>query len=162
MQGVPATMAASDLVDLSGLMDDAKCFAFVRQRRWPEGVRCPGCGSEAVIRDGHDDAQPDRQRYRCKACAGRFDDLTGTVLAGRHQPLRVWVLCLYFMGLNLSNRQIALELGLNPSDVQAMTENQNNQRTEPARWCRSMLRGCRIWGLMTWPCSNVEPAAIPL
>jgi hypothetical protein len=28
------------------------------------------------------------------------------VLAGHHQPLRVWVLCLYFMGLNLSNRQI--------------------------------------------------------
>jgi len=25
------------------------------------------------------------------------------VLAGHHQPLRVWVLCLYFMGLNLSN-----------------------------------------------------------
>ena len=24
-------MAVSDLVDLSGLMDDAKCFAFVRQ-----------------------------------------------------------------------------------------------------------------------------------
>ena len=36
--------------------------------------------------------------------------------------LRVWVLCLYFMGLNLSNRQIALELGLDASDVQAMTE----------------------------------------
>jgi hypothetical protein len=32
MQGVPATMAASDLVDLSGLMDDAKHFALVRQR----------------------------------------------------------------------------------------------------------------------------------
>ena len=31
-------------------------------------------------------------------------------------------MCLYFMGLNLSNRQIALELGLSPSDVQAMTE----------------------------------------
>src|SRR5918993_602478 len=122
MQGVPTTMAASDLVGLSGLMDDAKCFAFVCQRRWPEGVHCPGCGSDAVIRDGCDDAQPDRQRYRCKACAGRFDDLTGTALAGRHQPLRVWVLCLYFMGLNLSNRQIALELGLNLSDVQAMTE----------------------------------------
>ncbi len=39
-----------------------------------------------------------------------------------HQPLRVWVLCLYFMGLNLSNRQIAGELGLAVSDVQAMTE----------------------------------------
>lgn len=33
----------------------------------------------------------------------------------------MWVLCLYFMGLNLSNRQIAKELGLNESDVQAMT-----------------------------------------
>ncbi|MBV9776703.1 MAG: transposase [Acetobacteraceae bacterium] len=115
-------MAAPDLVNLSGLMDDAKCFALVRQHRWPEGVRCPGCGSAAVIRDGHDDTQPNRQRYRCKACAGRFDDLTGTVLAGHHQPLRVWVLCLYFMGLNLSNRQIAQELGLSPSDAQAMAE----------------------------------------
>jgi hypothetical protein len=51
----------------------------------------------------------------------RFDDLTGTVLAGHHQPLRTWVLCLYFMGLNLSNRQIAQELDLNESAVQAMT-----------------------------------------
>jgi len=115
-------MTASDLVNLSGLMDDAKCFAFVRQCRWPEGVRCPACDSGAVVRDGCDDTQPCRQRYRCKACAGRFDDLTGTVLAGHHQPLRVWVLCLYFMGLNLSNRQIAGELGLAVSDVQAMTE----------------------------------------
>jgi transposase-like protein len=115
-------MAASNLVNLSGLLDDAKCFAFVRQHRWPEGVRCPGCGRDTVIRDGCDDTQPHRQRYRCKACARRFDDLTGTALAGHHQPLRVWVLCLYFMGLNLSNRQIALELGLSPSDVQAMTE----------------------------------------
>ncbi len=115
-------MPASDLVNLSGLMDDAKCFAFVRQHRWPEGVCCPGCSSSSVIRDGCDDTQPHRQRYRCKACAGRFDDLTGTVLAGHHQPLRVWVLRLYFMGLNLSSRQIAGELGLAVSDVQAMTE----------------------------------------
>jgi transposase-like protein len=75
-----------------------------------------------VIRHGCDDSQPHRQRYRCKGCARRFDDLTGTVLAGQHQPLRVWVLCLYLMGLNLSTRQIAQELGLNGLDVQAMTE----------------------------------------
>jgi transposase-like protein len=115
-------MAAPDLVNLSALIDDAKCFALVRQQRWPEGVRCPGCGSASVVRDGYDDAQAHRQRYRCKGCAGRFDDLTGTALAGHRQPLRVWILCLYFMGLNLSNRQIAAELGLGASDVQAMTE----------------------------------------
>jgi len=36
--------------------------------------------------------------------------------------LEVWLLCLYLMGLNLSNRQIAAELGLNKDDVQRMTE----------------------------------------
>lgn len=122
IEGALATMAAPDLVNLASLIDDAKCFALVRQHRWPEGVHCPGCGSATVVRYGGDDTQPHRQRYRCKACAGRFDDLTGTVLAGHHQPLRVWVLCLYFMGLNLSNRQIAEELGLSGSDVQLMTE----------------------------------------
>ena len=115
-------MTAPDLVNLSALIDDAKCFAVVRQHRWPEGVRCPACGGAGVARDGRDDTQPQRQRYRCKGCAGRFDDLTGTVLAGHHQPLRVWVVCLYLMGLNLSNRQIARELDLGASDVQAMTE----------------------------------------
>ena len=105
-RGVSAIMPASDLVNLSGLMDDAKCFALVRQHRWPEGICCPGCDSSSVIRDGCDDTQPHRQCYRCKACASRFDDLSGTVLVGHHQP----------------NRQIAGELWLAASDVQAMTE----------------------------------------
>jgi hypothetical protein len=33
----------------------------------------------------------------------------------------MWILCLYLMGLNLSNLQIAQELNLNKDDVQAMT-----------------------------------------
>ena len=115
-------MVVPDLVNLSALIDDAKCFALVRQHRWPEGVHCPACGSGTVVRDGFDESQVHRQRYRCKGYTGRFDDLTGTVLAGHHQPLRVWVLCLYFMGLNLSNRQIAEELEISGSDVQLMTE----------------------------------------
>src|SRR4051812_4204273 len=110
------------LVNLSSLIDDAKCYELVRQHRWPDGVRCPHCESAAAARHGRDDTQPHRQRYRCTACGSRFDDLTGTILAGHHQPLRVWVLCLYFMGLNLSNRQIAKELDLGTSDVQVMTE----------------------------------------
>ena len=109
----------SDLIRLSALLDDAKCFDLIRQHRWPGGVRCPSCDSTQVVRNG--DARHARQRWLCKGCKARFDDLTGTVLAGHHQPLRTWVLCLYFMGLNLSNRQIAQELDLNESAVQAMT-----------------------------------------
>jgi transposase-like protein len=110
------------LVNLSSLIDDARCYELVRQHRWPDGVRCPRCESASIARDGRDDTRRHRQRYRCAGCGARFDDLTGTVLAGHHQPLRVWVLCLYLMGLNLSNRQIAQELDLGVSDVQAMTE----------------------------------------
>jgi transposase-like protein len=115
-------MPSMSLVNLSSLIDDAKCYALVRQQRWPEGVRCPACGGATVIRHGRDDTQEQRQRYRCDDCRSRFDDLTGTVLAGRHRPPRVWVLCPYLMGLNLSNRQIAQELDLAETDVQAMTE----------------------------------------
>jgi transposase-like protein len=110
------------LVNLQFLVDDAKCFDTVRRFRWPVGVRCPQCGSDKVARDGHDDRPRERQRYRCTACQVRFDDLTNTIFAGHHQPLRIWILCLYFMGLNLSNQQVARELDLNVGDVQAMTE----------------------------------------
>jgi hypothetical protein len=37
----------------------------------------------------------------------RFDDLTDTIFAGHHQPLRTWIACLYLMGLNQSGLQIA-------------------------------------------------------
>jgi hypothetical protein len=42
------------------------------------------------------------------------------VSRGRHQPLRAWVLVLYFMGLKLFDEQIAKELDLDPDDVQRM------------------------------------------
>lgn len=109
-------------MNLMHLLDDEKCFQVARERRWPEGVRCPRCHSPHLIKQGYDDTQRARQRYRCLGCRQKFDDLTGTVVAGRHQPLRVWVACLYLMGLNLSNRQIAHELGLNEDDAQQMTQ----------------------------------------
>src|SRR4051794_12631029 len=109
-----------DLIKLTTLLDEAKCYEVIRQLRWPDGVVCLHCRGTAVVRNGHDDRERSRQRYWCKTCQYRFDDLTGTVLAGHHQPVSTWILGSYFMGVNLSNRQIAHELGLCESDVQAM------------------------------------------
>ena len=103
-------------------MDDAQCYDTVRELRWSKGRQCLFCDSKRTIRRGFDEKESTRQRYECKDCGKRFDDLTGTVFAGHHQPLKVWILCLYFMGLNLSNNQIAKELDLNRSDVQQMTD----------------------------------------
>src|SRR5262245_39255400 len=108
-------------VNIKNLIDDAQCYQTVRELRWPDGITCPSCASQHVIKRGFDDTEPARQRYECHDCDKRFDDLTDTIFAGHHQPLKVWILCLYFMGLNLSNEQIAHELALNSSDVQQMT-----------------------------------------
>ncbi len=109
------------MLNIQNLIDDAKCFAEVRQLRWPNGVCCPQCGSTHIKKRGFHTTQAYRQRYQCLDCDQDFDDLSGTVFEGHHQPLRVWILCLYFMGLNLSNEQIAAELDLAPGDVQLMT-----------------------------------------
>jgi transposase-like protein len=109
------------MISIQRLIDDAKCYETVRELRWPDGMRCPHCGSAEVRKRGHDERQPHRQRYACKGCGRQFDDLSGTIFEGHHQPLRVWVLCLYFMGLNLSNQQIAAELELDKDAVQDMT-----------------------------------------
>jgi|SRR5882724_5681432 len=108
------------ILHIQNLLDDAKCFDTVRQLRWSAGVVCPHCGASPVTKQGRDETQPARQRYQCQACQTKFDDLTGTICAGHHQPLRVWMLCLYFMGLNLSHEPIAQELDVHPHDVQIM------------------------------------------
>lgn len=90
-------------LNIQGIVDDAKCFQTVREQRWPDGACCAHGASTTVIEHDRDETQPERQRYRCRSCDRCFDDLTGTIFAGHHQPLRVWILCLYFMGLNLSN-----------------------------------------------------------
>jgi transposase-like protein len=103
------------------LMDDEKCYAMVRDLRWPDGVRCPHCESQHVVKNGHDSPETARQRYCCRQCQRCFDDLTDTVFAGHHQPLRIWMLCSYFMGLNLSSQQIAAELDLSRTQAHQMT-----------------------------------------
>ena len=110
------------MIDIRDLIDDAKCFQTIRDMRWPDLVTCPRCSSEAVIKDGRDETQAHRQRYLCHGCRKRFDDLTGTIFAGHHEPLRTWVVCLDFMGLNLSTLQIAKELDMDRGDVQAMVQ----------------------------------------
>jgi len=108
------------MVNIQDLFDNAKCYQTIREMRWPDGVICPHCSSDSVIKDGRDDTQPDRQRHECRGRRRRFDDLTDTIFAGHHQPPRTWIACLYPMGLNLSGLRIAQELDINKDDARAM------------------------------------------
>jgi len=122
-------------IAIGRLIDDAKCYEMVRELRWPQGVRCPHCASGRVVKNGHDTPEVCRQRYRCRDCDRCFDDLTDTIFAGHHQPLRIWMLCSYLLGLNLSNQQIATELDLSQTQAQEMATKLRQgiaDRQEPA------------------------------
>ena len=82
-------------VNIKHLIDDVQCYQTVREMRWPEGVECPSCQSTQVIKRGVDDTEPARQRYERTDCYTRFEDLTDTIFARHHQPLKVWVLSSY-------------------------------------------------------------------
>ncbi len=110
------------MVNIQDLFDDAKCYQTIRDMRWPDGVTCPHCTSDSVIKNGRDDTQAHRQRYECQGSHRRFDDLTDTIFAGHHQPLRTWIACLYPMGLNLSGLQIAQEFDINKDDARVMIQ----------------------------------------
>lgn len=110
-----------NIINIQSLLSNEQCYETVRKLRWPDGTKCPGCESSHVIKRGHDNTEAARQQYGCKNCGKRFDDLTETVFMGHHQPLKVWILCLYFMGLNLSSEQISQELDLNKDDTYQMT-----------------------------------------
>ena len=130
----------TESITIQNVVSDEQCYQMIRELRWSDGVRCPHCQSNQVIKRGKAERQGGRQRYECKACRQRFDDVTGTVLSGHHQPLKVWMIALYLMGLNLSNRQIALELGLSESSVQQMTEQLRQGLEEKKHLSSSVVR----------------------
>ena len=120
-------------VNIKHLIDDVQCYQCVRQLRWPDGVACPSGASQHVIKRGFDDTEPARQRYECHDCRKRFDDLTGPIFAGHHQPLKVRALWLYVMGLNLSNEQIAHEVSINESDAYQMATERRGGMVKKSR-----------------------------
>ncbi len=108
-------------VNIQNLINDEQCYQTIRELRWADcKVTCPHCNSLTIIKRGKDDVDNYKQRYECQTCSRRFDDLTNTVFSGHHKPLKIWILFLYFMGLNLSTSQIAKELDLNKDDAHYM------------------------------------------
>jgi transposase-like protein len=109
------------MISIQKLISEAQCYETIREMRWKSGVKCIECQSMEVNRNGSKGDKKACRKYICKNCGKHFDDLTGTVLSGHHQPLKVWILCLYLMGLNLSNRQISQELDISETDAYRMT-----------------------------------------
>lgn len=104
-------------IKIQNIVSEAQCYEQFRSVRWDNGVHCPNCGSDHIVKNG---GNPN-QRYICRNCNKHFDDLTDTIFSGHKLSLKTWILCLYFMGLNLSNSQIARELDLSETTAHELT-----------------------------------------
>jgi len=80
--------------------DDATAEAWFIERRWPEGVTCPHCGSCNVQTGAKHKTMP----YRCRACRKRFSVKTGTVMQSSKLGYQTWALAGYLMTTGLKGQ----------------------------------------------------------
>jgi transposase-like protein len=68
--------------------DEDACKAYLKARRWPDGVHCPRCGNPKVY-----DLKTRKWHWQCEQCAPdgyRFSVIAGTVFENTNKPLRDW------------------------------------------------------------------------
>ncbi len=97
------------------LGDDDAPRAYLKARRWPEGVRCPRCGNPAVY-----DLPSRKWHWQCTKCAPggsegyRFSLLVGTIFENTNKPLRDWFKVVHLMTTSkkgISALQIQRQMG---------------------------------------------------
>ena len=67
--------------------DDESAASWIVGARWPDGPKCPHCGSDRVQAGAAHPTMP----FRCCACRKRFSVRTGTVMADSKLGYQVWV-----------------------------------------------------------------------
>ena len=78
--------------------DDAKAEQWLVASRWPDGIRCVYCDSDAITERKTSRKTP---QYHCKACGGNFTVKTGTIMHDSKLPLSKWALAFYIHNTNL-------------------------------------------------------------
>ena len=111
---------AEDIVNLLTVTqtfqtEDAALDYLVTQR-WPNGVRCLGCGCTKVYRiDTTGKTGRPYRKYECSECGLHFSATTGTLFHDSHLPLQKWFMAMALMAeakKGISANQIARHLGV--------------------------------------------------
>jgi hypothetical protein len=92
--------------------DEDACKAYLKARRWPQGVHCPRCGNPAVY-----DLHTRKWHWQCEQCAPdgyRFSILVNTIFENTNKPLRDWFKVVHLMTTSkkgISALQIMRQMG---------------------------------------------------
>lgn len=72
---------------------EEQCTAALTALRWPDGFRCPRCGSAAHYLVGHGA----RRLFQCRGCRHQTSLTAGTLLDSTKLPLRTWFLAIFLI-----------------------------------------------------------------
>lgn len=92
--------------------DETAAIAHLEASRWPDGVTCPHCGSDAVTRMG---GKTQAGMFLCNDCRNKFTARTGTVMERSHIPVHKWLLAIHLMSSSkkgMSAHQLHRMLGI--------------------------------------------------
>lgn len=102
-----STISTFQLFEMFPDQDSARVY--LEGLLWPQGPRCPVCGTGDKItarKGGY---------YRCRQCQEDFTVRTGTVFERSHVPLHKWVYAMYLLVTarkGISSMQLAKEIGV--------------------------------------------------
>jgi len=71
--------------------NEEKCRKYLETLKWPQGTKCPRCGSEKISRITK------RDQFDCDACRYQFSVTAGSIFHDSHLPLWKWFLAVYLM-----------------------------------------------------------------
>lgn len=80
--------------------DEEQCREFLAAMRWPNGIRCPKCGSTTepyTIRRKSANKNKVRSLYKCRDCRKQFSVTVGTIFEDSKIPLNKWLAALFLM-----------------------------------------------------------------
>src|SRR5208282_4472604 len=108
-------MTEAQFENMFPIGDDDASKAYLKARRWPDGVRCPRCGNPAVY-----DLPSRKWHWQCPQCGPggntgyRFSVIAGTIFENTNKPLRQWFKVVHLMTTSkkgISALQIKRQLG---------------------------------------------------
>ena len=92
--------------------DEAQAEAWFVARRWPDGIHCPHCDSDAISPRTSKRQTP---QYHCKSCKANFTVKTGTIMHDSKLSLSKWAIAFYLFSTNLkgvSSMKLHRDLGI--------------------------------------------------
>ena len=146
------------------LQDDQKAADYLRQLRWPDGIKCPRCGSDAA--EPRERCDNGLQRFNCLACAVRlgqqfamFTDWTSSIFEeSKLRPLE-WLLVMGLWQLKLNATEIAAAADIQERTAQRCINVLDGASTRRTIWTRhanertkwKRMSATRVRAAKGWP-----------